>query len=120
MSTPGTLDGASPLMAAALTLRFLLELALLAGVAIVVWNLVPGWWRWLLAVVAVAAVATLWGLFLSPKATIAVPALVSLGIEAALFLGVGAALYFIGVGYPALIFVAIWALDRMALAVLQR
>lgn len=62
----------------------------------------------------------MWGLFLSPKAAIAVPAMVALGIEAALFLGVGAALYLIGVGYPSLIFVAIWALDRIALAVLQR
>ena len=40
----GPLDGASPALAFALTARFLLELALLAGVAVLAWNLVPAGW----------------------------------------------------------------------------
>lgn len=119
MTGSGSLDGASPALWIALTLRFLLELALLAGVAVLAWSFLPGWWRWVVAVAAVAAVATVWGMFLSPKATVALPGVAVLAIEAALFLGVGAGLFLVGLGLPALIGVVVWAIDRVAIALLQ-
>lgn len=120
MNDSGPLDGASPMLALALTVRFLLELALLAGVAILAWNLLPGWWRWVGAIGGVVAVATVWGLLLSPKATVAVPKLVALGIEAALFIGVGVGLFLVGFGMPAIVGVIVWVIDKVAIAVLQK
>ncbi len=119
MSDAGPLDGASVVLTIALTARFLLELALLAGVAVLAWNLVPGWWRWLAVILAVALVAALWGLFLSPKATIPLPGPAALGIETVLFAGIGGGLFLIGFGLPAAVGVALWIIDRVALAVLQ-
>ena len=85
----GTTENASPTLFAALTVRFLLEIALLVGVAILAWSLTSGGWRWVTAVVAVVVVATVWGLFLAPKAAVALPAPVVLIVEASLFLGTG-------------------------------
>lgn len=107
-------------LALAFTVRFLLELALLTGVAVVVWNLVPGWWAWLAATAAVIAVAVVWGLFLSPKAEIRLEPLVAFGLEALLFLGTGAGLFAIHLGIPAAIGIAVWLLDRVALWRLKR
>lgn len=115
----GPLDGASSLLAAALTVRFLLELALLTGVAVLAWNLTAGWWRWLAAILAVAAVAVVWGLFLAPKAAVPLPWSATLGIEATLFVGTGAGLLIIGLGLPAAIGVGLWLIDRIAIALLQ-
>lgn len=119
MNETGPLDGASPLLATALTVRFLLELALLAGVAVLAWNLTAGWWRWLAAIFSVAAVAVAWGLFLAPKAAVPLPWPATLGIEAVLFVGTGTGLLIIGLGLPAAIGVALWLIDRIALALLQ-
>lgn len=113
-------EGASPLVGIALAVRFLLELALLAGVVILVWHLADGPWRWVAAIVGVVAVATVWGLFLSPKAAVSLPAVAVLVIEACLFLAVGGGLLAVGFGVPAAIGVAIWILDRAALALLRR
>lgn len=120
MNDAGSLRGASPARAVALTVRFLLELALLTGVAVLAWQLSSGGWRWPAAALGVVLVAILWGLFLSPKATVRLPASVALGIEALLFLGVGAGLFAVGQGLPAAIGVGIWILDRIALALLKR
>lgn len=119
MSTDGPLDGASPARAAALTVRFLLELALLAGVAVLAWSLVPGWWHWPAAGLAVVVVAVLWGLLLSPKATVQLPVAAALVIEAALFLGIGAGLFLTGFAVPAVVGVGLWGVDRAALALLR-
>lgn len=119
MSMTGPLDGASPLLATALTVRFLLELALLAGIAVLAWNLTGGWWRWLAALLSVVAVAVVWGLFLSPKAAVPLPWPATLGIETVLFVGTGAGLFVIGLGLPAAIGVALWLIDRITLAILQ-
>lgn len=119
MSETGPFDGASPLMATALIVRFLLELALLAGVALLAWTLTSGWWRWPVAILAVAAVATVWGLFLSPRAAAPQPWPVSLGIETVLFVGTGAGLFLIGLGVPAAVGLALWLINRIALALLQ-
>lgn len=119
MSETGPLDGASPLLATALTVRFLLELALLAGVAVLALSLTAGWWRWLAAVLSVVAVAVVWGLLLSPKAAVPLPWPATLGIETVLFVGTGAGLFVIGLGLPAAIGVVLWLIDRIALAILQ-
>lgn len=116
----GPLDGASPALAGALTVRFLLELALLTGAAVLVWRLLPGPWQWLVSLLAVGAVAAVWGLFCSPKATIPLPPPAVLAVEAALFLGVGAGLFAVGVVTPAVLGVVAWAADRAALALLRR
>lgn len=117
---PRPLDGVSPALAVALTARFLLELALLAGAAVLAWQLVSGWWRWPAAFLAISAVATVWGLFCSPKAHIPLPPPTVLAIEAALFLGVGAGLLAIGMAAPAVLGVGAWAVDRLAIALLRR
>ncbi|OJX93366.1 MAG: hypothetical protein BGO96_10320 [Micrococcales bacterium 73-15] len=119
-SRPDPLAGASPALVFALTARFLLELALLAGVAVLVHDVVPGGWSWPAAILAVAAVATLWGVLLSPRAPVGLPAAASLGIEAVLFAGVGAGLLAVGHGVPAALGVGLWLLDRTALALLRR
>ncbi len=112
-------DNASPMLVMALTVRFLLELTLLVGVAVLAWSLTTDGWRWSAAIVAVAAVATAWGLFLSPKAAIPLPGLAILAIEAALFLGTGVGLLHAGLGVPAAIGCAVRILDRIAIALLQ-
>lgn len=115
----GPLDGASPALAFALTARFLLELALLAGVAVLAWNLVPAGWNWPAALVAVALVGLVWGLFLSPRAAVPLPGPAAVALEALLFVGTGAGLLAIGLGLPAAIGLAVWVIDRIALALLQ-
>lgn len=115
----GPLDGASAPLTIALTVRFLLELALLAGIAVLAWNLTGGWWRWPAAILAVATAAIVWGLFLSPKAAVPLPWPAALGIEAALFIGTGAGLFVIGLAIPAGIGVTLWIIDRFVLALLQ-
>ena len=106
-------------LAVALTMRFLLELALLASAAYLAWTVVPGWWRWPAAVLAVVVIGVVWGLFLSPKASIEIHPVVALALEAALFGGVGAALAFATpLLIPVVIGVAVWAVDRIALAAL--
>lgn len=120
MTGGGPLEGASPLLAVALTVRFLLELALLAAAAVLAWSFASGWWRWPASIVAVVGVAVVWGLFLSPKAAVPAPGAAKLAIEAILFLGIGAGLV-VGFGYvtPAAIGVGVWIIDRIALALLQ-
>lgn len=113
-------NGASPWLALALTVRFLLELALFTGIAMLSWRIVPAGWRWPAAIVAVVVAASVWGLFLSPKATISLPASGRLAIEAALVLGTGAGLLAVGMGTPAAIGVAIWVIDRAVLAFLHQ
>ncbi|MFV0434954.1 MAG: DUF2568 domain-containing protein [Leucobacter sp.] len=99
-------------------MRFLVELALLAGAAALAWTLLRGWWRWPGAIVAVVAVAALWGLFLSPKAAVPLPPLAALGIGAARYLGVGCGLWAVGLGLQAVVGVIVWGADRLALALL--
>ena len=118
MTETGPLDGASPALVAALTIRFALELALLVGVAVLAWQVTSGWWQWPAAIISPAAVAIVWGLFLSPRATVSLPEAAKLAIEAALFLGAGAGLFFVGLGIPAAVGVTAWIIDRIALALL--
>ena len=110
--------GASLGLAVVLAVRFLLELALLAGVVIVAWHLAPDSWKWLAALLAPAAVAAFWGLVLSPKATFPPPRTVALCLEAGLFIGVAVGLYSVGIGTAAVTGIVIWAAHRVALVIL--
>ena len=113
------LDG-GPALRVALVVRFLLELALLAGAATAVWGLVPGGAAWLAAIAAVIVLAVVWGLFLSPKATLDIRPAGRVCLETVLFVAVGAALWATGLGGAGAALVAVWVLDRIALAALQR
>ncbi|WP_407357908.1 YrdB family protein [Microbacterium sp. LTA6] len=112
------LDNASPLLATALVARFLIELALLVGAAVAAWRLVPGQWGWVAAIVAPVAVAVVWGLLLSPRARFVLPEPMKLALETVLFVGVALALSLTGLGVPAIIGFVVWAVDRIAIAVL--
>ncbi len=79
-----------------LTLRFALELTLLA---------VVGWWGYsvggvLVGALCVIVVAVVWGLLLSPKARFPLPAQVRNAVEVAVFLLAAAGLAMLG--HPAL------------------
>jgi hypothetical protein len=113
------LAGVSPPLATALVARFLLELALLAGAAALAWYVASGGWRWPAAIAAAGVVATVWGLLLSPRATIAIPPAARLALEALLFVGIGVGLTATGSGVVAAIGVALWAVDRAAIAALS-
>lgn len=75
-----------------LALRFLLELSALAATAYWGSQAASGPVRWVLAVVAPAAVVVVWALFVSPKAKIDVARPVALAIEFAVWAAAAAAL----------------------------
>lgn len=79
-------------MALLLGLRFLLELALLAGYVVGVGRLVGGALGWALGVVAALVVATIWGVLLSPRRPVRWPVLARVVIELVLFAVAGALL----------------------------
>lgn len=103
----------------ALVVRFLLELALLAGAAVAAWQLADGWWSPVAAIGAVVCIATVWGLLLSPKAPYAPHPVVQVLIEAVLFVVVGVGLVLAGHAVVATIGVALWAADRGAMALFK-
>lgn len=114
---PPQLSGA---LGVALTVRFLLELGLLVGAAFVTWRFIGGWVGVVAAVVAVVAVAVAWGLFLSPKASVKLPEPLKVLIELVLFVAVGGALIALGWWLIGMLGIAVWAIDRAAIAHLQR
>lgn len=73
-----------------LAVRFLLELAALSAYAAWGWHRGEGWMRWVLAIIIPLIAATIWGIFRVPNdpgpATVAVPGLVRLLIEAVFFI----------------------------------
>ncbi|MFD6446860.1 DUF2568 domain-containing protein [Promicromonospora sp. NPDC060204] len=99
----------------ALVVRFLLELALAAGAGYAAWNLAYGGWRLAAVLLAPAAVIALWATFLSPKAPVAIPAWAQVGMEAALFGGVGYLCWRAGVPAAGVALAAVWAVDRLVL-----
>ena len=77
-----------------LTLRFLLELALLAAWAVVGWQLPDATWQQVLVAIALpTASATVWGLLLSPKARFVMPLAGRLALELLLFAAASTALW---------------------------
>lgn len=108
---------ASPLRATALALRFLLELALLAAVAVSAWHVAPTGWEWPAALLALVAVAAVWGLLLSPKARYDIRPAGRLALELLLFAGAAAGLIAVGQHIAAASLCLVWAVDRIVLAI---
>jgi hypothetical protein len=90
--------------AALLTLRFLLELALLAAFAVGGWNLSEETWLQVLLAVALPVLAAfVWGLLLSPKAKVASALPIRVAIELALFVAASALLWSAGLSIVAVV-----------------
>lgn len=99
--------------AALLGLIFLLELALLGAAATWGFTRDAGWpVRLLAGLGAPLLIAVVWGLFCSPRATVALPAPAKLGVQAACFVTGGLLLALAGRPLPATLLVALWALDK--------
>ena len=81
-----------PFKNANLLVRFLLELSALAATAYWGFATSSGLTQWLLGIAAPAAVATVWGLFVSPKAKIELPRPAQFAIELAVFAAAALAL----------------------------
>ena len=80
-----------------LTLRFLLELSLLAAFAVGGWNLTDRTWtQLLLAALLPVVAASVWGLLLSPKAKFVFPLPIRVAIEISLFVAASALLWAAG------------------------
>jgi hypothetical protein len=75
----------SPWLMLLLGLRFLLELALLAAYLVSAVRLVHGPLGWALGVALVVAVASVWGVLLSPRRPVRWPVLARILIELVLF-----------------------------------
>jgi hypothetical protein len=118
MNNTVAFEGASTPLKLVLTMRFVLELALLAGVAALMLRVVPGGWRWPAAIGAFVVVAVCWGLFLSPKAAIPLPTAAGFALEAVLFVGTGAGLFLSGITVATVIGAACWLINRILLATL--
>jgi hypothetical protein len=94
----------NPVVGVLLTLRFLLELALLAAWAVVGWHLPDATWQQVVVAAALPiASATLWGVFLSPKAKVHRPLGVRLVMELALFAAASGALWLLDFHIAALV-----------------
>jgi hypothetical protein len=86
-----------------LALRFLLELAALAGLGVAGWSLASGFWRWLLVILLPLTAAVLWGVFAVPGdpsrsggAPVPVPGVVRLVLELAILFAGAAGCYLSG------------------------
>jgi len=120
MTGPEQFETGGPALRLALTVRFLLELALLAGAGAASWSLAPGAWRLPAAVAAVLVVGTLWGRLLSPRAPVAMPPALRLAVESVLVITVAVLLWAAAVRVPAIVGLALWAADRIAITLLGR
>ena len=108
------------MLAAALAVRFILELCLLATNVWAAYRFAPGIGGICLATIAAIAIATLWGMFLSPKRRLELGALPRLFLELALF--AGAAWLLFSAGHPALgaALLGVELVDKSLLEWLQR
>lgn len=103
-------------MTALLAARFLLELALLAGLAVGGWTLAEaGWAKVLLAVALPVAAATLWGLLVSPKAKVVTPLPVRILVEVVLFGTAGLMLWLAGLATFAIVLLVLEAVVLISL-----
>ncbi|MGE3073019.1 MAG: YrdB family protein [Dehalococcoidia bacterium] len=103
----------NPIKAGNLGLRFVLELCAMAALAYGGYRAGSAvWQQWLLAVALPAAGATLWGLFVSPKAKVPAYWLVQLAVEAIVFGAAITLLYASGKHGLAVAFAAVAVLSR--------
>ena len=79
-----------------LTVRFVLEILLLAAYAVIGTALADGWLGWVLAALLVLVVAVVWGTWLAPKRRVDSPLRVRLVLELALFVVAGVGLAVVG------------------------
>jgi hypothetical protein len=89
-----------------LAIRFLLELALLAAVADYGYLLGDGWTSVVYPLVFAGLVAVVWGMMVSPKATVDAPRAVHFAVEVGLWAAGAAALAGAGHGWLAVVFFA--------------
>jgi len=104
-----------------LAIRFLLELCALASLGYWGFQLDRGWTLNILAGIGAPLLAAVaWGLFVSPKASVPLPGQWSPVPEIAVFGAAAAALY--AAGRPALcrLLLAVWAVNKLALYLLER
>jgi Protein of unknown function (DUF2568) len=99
----------------ALLVRFLLELAALAALVAAGVGLIGGVLGWLIGLLAAAVAAVMWGLFVAPRARIALPTRPRMAVEVAVFLVATLGLF--AAGWPVLggLLIGIYLFDRMAL-----
>ena len=100
----------------ALLVRLVLEFALFAGAAYAGWTLSDGAWRFLLVILAPAAVIAIWGTFLSPKAKVTIPPSARITLEAVLFGGVSYLFWQAGAPAIGAALAVVWVLHRVVLA----
>lgn len=96
--------------AANLGARFVLELCMLAALAVAGWQLGgPVVLQVLLAVLLPAVAATLWGLWVAPRATRRLPDPARFGVEAVLFAVASVGLALVGHPLPGGLLAAVYA-----------
>ncbi len=108
------------LAASNLVLRFLLELAGLAALGYVGFQLVDGPVRWVTAVAAPSVLAVIWGLVVAPNASNALAPSVRELIGSALLLAVALGLALAGQPQPATVFAALVLVNTVLLVVLAQ
>jgi hypothetical protein len=99
----------------ALLVRFMLELAALAALVVGGHGLVNGVPGWAIGIAAAAVAATLWGLFVAPRARVALPTPGRLTIEVVIFLAASAGLVLANQPLLGGLLIGIYLLDRLAL-----
>jgi hypothetical protein len=102
-----------------LTIRFVLELGALAALAVWGFGSHGGVSAWALGLSAPALAAIAWGLLVAPKARLAAPAVVIIGVEIAVAAAATAALVAGGRTTLGVAFAAAWLVDRVGLSVLS-
>lgn len=100
-----------------LGLRFFVELAMLAALGY--WGFRSGFplsVSWLLGIGAPLLAAVVWGALMSPKASVPLSDPLKLAIEIALFVLSAAALYAADRPAWAVVFLVVWAVNRIGIA----
>jgi Protein of unknown function (DUF2568) len=101
--------------AAALGVRFLLELAALASLVFAGVALVHGILGWLVGTALAAAAGVAWGLVVAPRARLSWPTPARLAVEVAVFVVAASGLLLAGYGVAAAVLSGVYLLDRLAL-----
>ena len=102
----------------ALTVRFLLELALLGAWGFAAHHTVEGAWRWPATIAVPLVVILVWSLWLAPRAKRRLGTAGQIVLELVLFGGAAAALWSVDAGAVGLAGLAIWLVDRVAIMAL--
>jgi uncharacterized protein DUF2568 len=112
-SAPAASTG--PITWFALAVRFLLELAALGALGYAGMAVLGGFAGAAVAIGLVVVAATVWGLFVAPRARYLLPTPARLGIEAAVFLAATGGLIVAGAPVLAATLLGVYLLDRLVL-----